>query len=124
MSPLVSKYTRLGASVLIAGSAQKICRGGMTDTSRDVWTMVVTLLLFGVDYGGDLWGGEGVLLGAFVVGGVAGKAREGLLKMHFWLVYVMPFNLAMGSVVHIAMWPLSLPRTKGGDRGMKGKSGI
>ncbi|KAG8000227.1 Pecanex-like protein 2 [Nibea albiflora] len=85
----------------------KLLRSSFCDPSFQFLTLLFTLVFFHFDCP---QASESFLLDFFIMSIVFHKMRELLLKLHFILVYIAPWQIAWGSAFHAFAQPFAVPR--------------
>ncbi|XP_008427416.2 pecanex-like protein 2 isoform X1 [Poecilia reticulata] len=86
----------------------KLLRSSFCDPSFQFLTLLFTLVFFHFDCP---HASESFLLDFFVMSIVFHKMRELLLKLHFILVYIAPWQIAWGSAFHAFAQPFAVPHS-------------
>ncbi|KAM8860024.1 pecanex-like protein 2 isoform 2-T2 [Spinachia spinachia] len=86
----------------------KLLRSSFCDPSFQFLTLLFTLVFFHFDCPRA---SESFLLDVFLMSIVFHKMRELLLKLHFILVYIAPWQIAWGSAFHAFAQPFALPHS-------------
>uniref|UniRef100_A0A8C2ZTA5 Pecanex-like protein n=1 Tax=Cyclopterus lumpus TaxID=8103 RepID=A0A8C2ZTA5_CYCLU len=86
----------------------KLLRSSFCDPSFQFLTLLFTLVFFHFDCPHF---SESFLLDFFVMSIVFHKMRELLLKLHFILVYIAPWQIAWGSAFHAFAQPFAVPHS-------------
>uniref|UniRef100_A0A3Q2ZHM1 Pecanex-like protein n=1 Tax=Kryptolebias marmoratus TaxID=37003 RepID=A0A3Q2ZHM1_KRYMA len=86
----------------------KLLRSSFCDPSFQFLTLLFTLIFFYFDCP---HASESFLLDFFVMSIVFHKMRELLLKLHFILVYIAPWQIAWGSAFHAFAQPFAVPHS-------------
>ncbi|XP_030604547.1 pecanex-like protein 1 [Archocentrus centrarchus] len=86
----------------------KLLRSSFCDPSFQFLTLLFTLIFFHFDCPRA---SESFLLDFFIMSIVFHKMRELLLKLHFILVYVAPWQIAWGSAFHAFAQPFAVPHS-------------
>ncbi|XP_034041097.1 pecanex-like protein 2 isoform X3 [Thalassophryne amazonica] len=86
----------------------KLLRSNFCDPSFQFLTLLFTLVFFHLDCP---HASESFLLDFFVMSIVFHKMRELLLKLHFILVYIAPWQIAWGSAFHAFAQPFAVPHS-------------
>ncbi|TMS04340.1 Pecanex-like protein 2, partial [Larimichthys crocea] len=86
----------------------KLLRSSFCDPSFQFLTLLFTLVFFHFDCP---HASESVLLDFFIMSIVFHKMRELLLKLHFILVYIAPWQIAWGSAFHAFAQPFAVPHS-------------
>uniref|UniRef100_A0A673CEC9 Pecanex-like protein n=1 Tax=Sphaeramia orbicularis TaxID=375764 RepID=A0A673CEC9_9TELE len=85
----------------------KLLRSSFCDPSFQFLTLLFTLVFFHFDCP---HASESFLLDFFIMSIFFHKMRELLLKLHFILVYIAPWQIAWGSAFHAFAQPFAVPR--------------
>uniref|UniRef100_A0A3B3WVW2 Pecanex-like protein n=1 Tax=Poecilia mexicana TaxID=48701 RepID=A0A3B3WVW2_9TELE len=105
----LSHRKKLGIScdvLLTTVAGLKLLRSSFCDPSFQFLTLLFTLVFFHFDCP---HASESFLLDFFVMSIVFHKMRELLLKLHFILVYIAPWQIAWGSAFHAFAQPFAVP---------------
>uniref|UniRef100_A0A3P9I815 Pecanex-like protein n=1 Tax=Oryzias latipes TaxID=8090 RepID=A0A3P9I815_ORYLA len=86
----------------------KLLRSSFCDPSFQFLTLLFTLVFFHFDCPRS---SESFLLDFFIMSIVFHKMRELLLKLHFILVYIAPWQIAWGSAFHAFAQPFAVPHS-------------
>uniref|UniRef100_A0A4W6EVZ4 Pecanex-like protein n=1 Tax=Lates calcarifer TaxID=8187 RepID=A0A4W6EVZ4_LATCA len=86
----------------------KLLRSSFCDPSFQFLTLLFTLVFFHFDCP---HASESFLLDFFIMSIVFHKMRELLLKLHFILVYIAPWQIAWGSAFHAFAQPFAVPHS-------------
>uniref|UniRef100_UPI003AAD77D6 pecanex-like protein 2 isoform X5 n=1 Tax=Centroberyx gerrardi TaxID=166262 RepID=UPI003AAD77D6 len=86
----------------------KLLRSSFCDPSLQFLTLLFTLVFFHFDCP---HASESFLLDFFLMSIVFHKMRELLLKLHFILVYIAPWQIAWGSAFHAFAQPFAVPHS-------------
>ncbi|XP_073337341.1 pecanex-like protein 2 [Pagrus major] len=86
----------------------KLLRSSFCDPSFQFLTLLFTLVFFHFDCP---QASESFLLDFFIMSIVFHKMRELLLKLHFILVYIAPWQIAWGSAFHAFAQPFAVPHS-------------
>nr|XP_019944935.1 PREDICTED: pecanex-like protein 2 [Paralichthys olivaceus] len=86
----------------------KLLRSSFCDPSFQFLTLLFTLVFFQFDCP---HASESFLLDFFIMSIVFHKMRELLLKLHFILVYIAPWQIAWGSAFHAFAQPFAVPHS-------------
>ncbi|XP_035029514.2 pecanex-like protein 1 isoform X2 [Hippoglossus stenolepis] len=86
----------------------KLLRSSFCDPSFQFLTLLFTLVFFHFDCPRA---SESFLLDFFIMSIVFHKMRELLLKLHFILVYIAPWQIAWGSAFHAFAQPFAVPHS-------------
>ncbi|XP_042358651.1 pecanex-like protein 2 [Plectropomus leopardus] len=86
----------------------KLLRSSFCDPSFQFLTLLFTLVFFHFDCP---HASESFLLDFFLMSIVFHKMRELLLKLHFILVYIAPWQIAWGSAFHAFAQPFAVPHS-------------
>ncbi|XP_068575808.1 pecanex-like protein 2 isoform X3 [Cebidichthys violaceus] len=86
----------------------KLLRSSFCDPSFQFLTLLFTLVFFHFDCPHF---SESFLLDFFIMSIVFHKMRELLLKLHFILVYIAPWQIAWGSAFHAFAQPFAVPHS-------------
>uniref|UniRef100_A0A8C5HQ84 Pecanex-like protein n=1 Tax=Gouania willdenowi TaxID=441366 RepID=A0A8C5HQ84_GOUWI len=86
----------------------KLLRSSFCDPSFQFLTLIFTLIFFHFDCPHT---SESFLLDFFIMSIVFHKMRELLLKLHFILVYIAPWQIAWGSAFHAFAQPFAVPHS-------------
>nr|XP_020456894.1 pecanex-like protein 2 isoform X2 [Monopterus albus] len=86
----------------------KLLRSSFCDPSLQFLTLLFTLIFFHFDCP---HASESFLLDFFVMSIVFHKMRELLLKLHFILVYIAPWQITWGSAFHAFAQPFAVPHS-------------
>ncbi|XP_034093997.1 LOW QUALITY PROTEIN: pecanex-like protein 2 [Gymnodraco acuticeps] len=86
----------------------KLLRSSFCDPSFQFLTLLFTLVFFHFDCP---HASESFLLDFFVMSIIFHKMRELLLKLHFILVYIAPWQIAWGSAFHAFAQPFAVPHS-------------
>ncbi|XP_061601695.1 pecanex-like protein 1 [Cololabis saira] len=86
----------------------KLLRSSFCDPSFQFLTLLFTLIFFHFDCP---HASESFLLDFFIMSIVFHKMRELLLKLHFILVYIAPWQIAWGSAFHAFAQPFAVPHS-------------
>uniref|UniRef100_A0A3Q4AZ95 Pecanex-like protein n=1 Tax=Mola mola TaxID=94237 RepID=A0A3Q4AZ95_MOLML len=84
----------------------KLLRSSFCNPSSQFLTLLFTLVFFHFDYPHT---SESFLLDFFIMSIVFHKMRELLLKLHFILIYIAPWQIAWGSAFHAFAQPFAVP---------------
>ncbi|XP_023183372.1 pecanex-like protein 2 [Xiphophorus maculatus] len=104
-----SKKLGIHCDVLLTTVAGlKLLRSSFCDPSFQFLTLLFTLVFFHFDCP---HASESFLLDFFVMSIVFHKMRELLLKLHFILVYIAPWQIAWGSAFHAFAQPFAVPHS-------------
>ncbi|XP_061646869.1 pecanex-like protein 2 isoform X1 [Phyllopteryx taeniolatus] len=107
----LSHRKRLGIHcdvLLTTVAGMKLLRSSFCDPSFQFLTLLFTLVFFHFDCPRA---SESFLLDFFVVSILFHKMRELLLKLHFILVYIAPWQIAWGSAFHAFAQPFAVPHS-------------
>nr|XP_061794428.1 pecanex-like protein 2 [Nerophis lumbriciformis] len=107
----LSHRKRLGIHfdvLLTTVAGMKLLRSSFCDPSFQFLTLLFTLVFFHFDCP---HASESFLLDFFVVSILFHKMRELLLKLHFILVYIAPWQIAWGSAFHAFAQPFAVPHS-------------
>uniref|UniRef100_A0A3B3BVY1 Pecanex-like protein n=1 Tax=Oryzias melastigma TaxID=30732 RepID=A0A3B3BVY1_ORYME len=105
----LSHRKKLGIScdvLLTTVAGLKLLRSSFCDPSFQFLTLLFTLVFFHFDCPRS---SESFLLDFFIMSIVFHKMRELLLKLHFILVYIAPWQIAWGSAFHAFAQPFAVP---------------
>ncbi|XP_044070859.1 pecanex-like protein 1 isoform X2 [Siniperca chuatsi] len=94
--------------LLMTVAGLKLLRSSFCDPSFQFLTLVFTLVFFHFDCP---HASESFLLDFFIMSIVFHKMRELLLKLHFILVYIAPWQIAWGSAFHAFAQPFAVPHS-------------
>ncbi|XP_061913965.1 pecanex-like protein 1 [Entelurus aequoreus] len=97
-----------GDVLLTTVAGMKLLRSSFCDSSFQFLTLLFTLLFFHFDCP---HASESFLLDFFIMSIVFHKMRELLLKLHFILVYMAPWQIAWGSAFHAFAQPFAVPHS-------------
>ncbi|XP_075931942.1 pecanex-like protein 2 isoform X2 [Anarhichas minor] len=97
-----------GDALLTTVAGLKLLRSSFCDPSFQFLTLLFTLVFFHFDCPHF---SESFLLDFFIMSIVFHKMRELLLKLHFILVYVAPWQIAWGSAFHAFAQPFAVPHS-------------
>ncbi|XP_019715526.1 pecanex-like protein 2 [Hippocampus comes] len=97
-----------GDVLLTTVAGMKLLRSSFCDPSFQFVTLLFTLLFFHVDCPRA---SESFLLDFFLMSILFHKMRELLLKLHFILVYIAPWQIAWGSAFHAFAQPFAVPHS-------------
>uniref|UniRef100_A0A8C6NHD8 Pecanex-like protein n=1 Tax=Nothobranchius furzeri TaxID=105023 RepID=A0A8C6NHD8_NOTFU len=86
----------------------KLLRSSFCDPSFQFLTLLFTLVFFHFDCP---HASESFLLDFFIMSIVFHKMRELLLKLHFILIYIAPWQIAWGSAFHAFAQPFAVPHS-------------
>ncbi|XP_041866988.1 pecanex-like protein 1 isoform X1 [Melanotaenia boesemani] len=86
----------------------KLLRSSFCDPSFQFLTLLFTLIFFHIDCP---HASESFLLDFFIMSIVFHKMRELLLKLHFILIYIAPWQIAWGSAFHAFAQPFAMPHS-------------
>uniref|UniRef100_A0A665W747 Pecanex-like protein n=1 Tax=Echeneis naucrates TaxID=173247 RepID=A0A665W747_ECHNA len=86
----------------------KLLRSSFCDPSFQFLTLLFTLVFFHFDCP---HASESFLLDFFIMSIIFHKMRELLLKLHFILVYIAPWQIAWGSAFHAFAQPFAVPHS-------------
>ncbi|KAK5854199.1 hypothetical protein PBY51_015290 [Eleginops maclovinus] len=86
----------------------KLLRSSFCDPSFQFLTLLFTLVFFHFDCPSA---SESFLLDFFIMSIVFHKMRELLLKLHFILIYIAPWQIAWGSAFHAFAQPFAVPHS-------------
>ncbi|XP_026209574.1 pecanex-like protein 1 [Anabas testudineus] len=86
----------------------KLLRSSFCDPSFQFLTLLFTLVFFHFDCPRA---SESFLLDFFIMSIIFHKMRELLLKLHFILVYIAPWQIAWGSAFHAFAQPFAVPHS-------------
>nr|XP_057914111.1 pecanex-like protein 1 isoform X2 [Doryrhamphus excisus] len=107
----LSHRKRLGIHcdvLLTTVAGMKLLRSSFCDPSFQFLTLLFTLFFFHFDCPRA---SESFLLDFFVMSILFHKMRELLLKLHFILVYIAPWQIAWGSAFHAFAQPFAVPHS-------------
>ncbi|XP_077586246.1 pecanex-like protein 2 [Stigmatopora nigra] len=107
----LSHRKRLGIHLdvlLTTVAGMKLLRSSFCDPSFQFLTLLFTLVFFHFDCPEA---SESFLLDFFVVSILFHKMRELLLKLHFILIYIAPWQIAWGSAFHAFAQPFAVPHS-------------
>uniref|UniRef100_A0A8C6K7G2 Pecanex-like protein n=1 Tax=Nothobranchius furzeri TaxID=105023 RepID=A0A8C6K7G2_NOTFU len=105
----VSKTNICNCDVLLTTVAGlKLLRSSFCDPSFQFLTLLFTLVFFHFDCP---HASESFLLDFFIMSIVFHKMRELLLKLHFILIYIAPWQIAWGSAFHAFAQPFAVPHS-------------
>ncbi|KAJ3610686.1 hypothetical protein NHX12_022778, partial [Muraenolepis orangiensis] len=97
-----------GDVLLTTVAGLKLLRTSFCDPSFQFLTLLFTLIFFHFDCPRA---SESFLLDFFLMSIVFHKMRELLLKLHFILVYIAPWQIAWGSAFHAFAQPFAVPHS-------------
>ncbi|KAK9541360.1 hypothetical protein VZT92_001411 [Zoarces viviparus] len=97
-----------GDVLLTTVAGLKLLRSSFCDPSFQFLTLLFTLVFFHFDCPHF---SESFLLDFFIMSIVFHKMRELLLKLHFILVYIAPWQIAWGSAFHAFAQPFAVPHS-------------
>ncbi|CAL8298952.1 unnamed protein product [Merluccius merluccius] len=97
-----------GDVLLTTVAGLKLLRSSFCDPSFQFLTLLFTLIFFHFDCPRA---SESFLLDFFLMSIVFHKMRELLLKLHFILVYIAPWQIAWGSAFHAFAQPFAVPHS-------------
>ncbi|XP_040033863.2 pecanex-like protein 2 [Gasterosteus aculeatus] len=95
-------------ALLTTVAGLKLLRSSFCDPSFQFLTLLFTLVFFHFDCPRA---SESFLLDFFIMSIVFHKMRELLLKLHFILVYIAPWQIAWGSAFHAFAQPFAVPHS-------------
>ncbi|XP_061693169.1 pecanex-like protein 1 [Syngnathoides biaculeatus] len=107
----LSHRKRLGIHcdvLLTTVAGMKLLRSSFCDPSFQFLSLLFTLVFFHFDCPSA---SESFLLDFFIVSIVFHKMRELLLKLHFILIYIAPWQIAWGSAFHAFAQPFAVPHS-------------
>uniref|UniRef100_A0A3P8UW25 Pecanex-like protein n=1 Tax=Cynoglossus semilaevis TaxID=244447 RepID=A0A3P8UW25_CYNSE len=107
----LSHRKRLGIHcdvLLTTVAGLKLLRSSFCDPSTHFLTLLFTLIFFHFDCP---HASESFLLDFFIMSVLFHKMRELLLKLHFILVYIAPWQIAWGSAFHAFAQPFAVPHS-------------
>ncbi|XP_072292501.1 pecanex-like protein 2 isoform X1 [Eucyclogobius newberryi] len=107
----LSQHKKLGIHcdvLLTTVAGLKLLRSSFCDPSFHFLTLLFTLVFFHFDCP---HASESFLLDFFIMSIVFHKMRELLLKLHFILVYIAPWQIAWGSAFHAFAQPFAVPHS-------------
>ncbi|KAM6956226.1 pecanex-like protein 2 [Aplochiton taeniatus] len=93
---------------LMTVAGMKLLRSSLCDPSLQFLTLLFTLVFFHFDCS---HASETFLLDFFLMSIIFHKMRELLLKLHFILVYIAPWQIAWGSAFHAFAQPFAVPHS-------------
>ncbi|KAF7659007.1 hypothetical protein LDENG_00004300 [Lucifuga dentata] len=107
----LSHHKKLGIHcdvLLTTVAGLKLLRSSFCDPSFQFLTLLFTLVFFHFDCP---HASESFLLDFFIMSIIFHKMRELLLKLHFILIYIAPWQIAWGSAFHAFAQPFAVPHS-------------